>query len=94
MVTGNRRPLECDYLIYDKVKFSYNYLLSIMDELSPRMEEYTIREIGIRATCNKVHISLEDESKIPIIINHLRRSFIFRRGALAIYVGPDTIRDH
>ena len=65
-----------------------------MDELSPRMEEYTIREIGIRATCNKVHISLEDESKIPIIINHLRRSFIFRRGALAIYVGPDTIRDH
>ena len=93
-VVGNRRPVRSDYLVYRQVNNSYNFLKRIKDELWNGMpvekkRESTIWRSAICVRCNRFTINLEDESKIQLVIEHLRTKNLFRRNTLNFVVGED-----
>jgi hypothetical protein len=90
-VVGNRKPVKSDYIIYKRVGNSYNFLLSILDETSEKMLEYTIWTAGICEKCNKVFICLENEKNINPFIGHLKTKKLFKRNTLNIFVGEADI---
>jgi hypothetical protein len=92
-VVGNRKPVKSDYLIYKQVSNSYNFLESILVEISEQMEEFTVWKAGIYECCNSVLIFLENEEKIHLLIDHLKTNNLFRRNTLKIYVGENIFTD-
>lgn len=93
-VVGNREPIKSDYLIYKRVDNAYNFLESIYEEIGKNSLEYSIWMIEICEYCNKVSIYLENESKIPLIVEHLKSIELFKKGTLNIYVGQNEIAPH
>lgn len=90
-VVGNREPVKSDYLIYKQVDNAYSFLESIGEEIGKNAQEYSIWMVGICQNCNKVLICLENESKIPLLIEYLKSIELFKRGTLNIYVGQNEI---
>lgn len=89
-ITGNRTPFLSDYLIYNHVDFSYNFLSQIQDELIPVMLRYSIWAMGSCEYCNKVDISILDKSQITEVITYLRRKRLYADNSLSFFVGENN----
>lgn len=87
---GNRKPVVSPYIKYRRVKFSYNFLLSIQNEFSNDMAIHSICCMGICERCNIVTIDIEDKSKITEIITYLKTKNFYNKGAIVFYVGECT----
>ena len=96
LMVGNREPVKSDYFVYRQVSNSYNFLESIMDELTELTSQdytfWTIWTISLCGVCNKVFISLENENRIQPIIEHLKIKKLFKRDTLSIFVGENHWR--
>ena len=79
-------PVKSDYLIYQKVNNSYNFLDSIQEEISETMDMFNIWQVGICERCNKVLVCLENEKEINSLINYLKAKNLFKPNTLKIYV--------
>jgi len=90
-VIGNRKPVKSDYLKYKRVKNSYNLLEKIVDELGNRSQEFSIWMASTCETCNRVLICLEEESKIDLLMAHLKVNNLFKKGTLNVFVGTNQI---
>lgn len=90
-VVGNREPVKSDYLIYKQVDNTYNFLESIVEEVGNNSQEYSVWTVATCQFCNKVLICLENESKIPLLVEHLKSKDLFKKGALNIYIGENGI---
>jgi len=92
-VVGNRKPIKSKYLIYKQVSNSYNYLKSILDEISEQMQftDYTVWQAWISECCNSLSICLENEGMIHSLIEHLKTNNLFKSNVLKIYVGKNVI---
>jgi len=92
LIIGNRRPVESDNLIYKQVENSLNFLLSVYDEANTLFSKYTIWKISISQSKNIVLISLEDEREISLLVEHLKEKQLFKKDAIAFYVGKNSIQ--
>lgn len=70
-VYGDYIPIEYDNITFKYVDYSYNYLLSIMEEVTNFATDYSIVLIGIDEKENKLLIQLKDELDVSLIINRL-----------------------
>jgi len=92
LVIGSRKPVELDYLIYQQAENSFNALLSIFDEASKVVRDYTIWKVALCVSSNIVLIGLEDDSAISLIVDHLNDKQLYNKDAIAFYVGEPTIQ--
>lgn len=90
-IVGNKKPIPPDYLIYKLVDHSYNFLLSIYDETTKVMQEYSVWRAFICEECNKLLVCFEEETKISTFIEHLKEKDLFRKWTLNIYIGINDI---
>lgn len=90
-VVGKRRPISSDYLIYKQVENSLNFLESIVDSLERESHDFTIWMMSICDFHNGVIICLENESKIPLILEHLKSNELLKKGTLNIFVGKTQV---
>ena len=90
-VVGDRKPVTSDYIIYKQVDNAYNFLESIVGNLSIESKRFSIWMISICENCNIVLVCLEDERKISPLIEHLKSNNLFRKGTLNIFVGSNEI---
>ena len=88
-VVGSRKPIKSDFLIYRRVANSYNFLKEIYDETSKLMREYSIWEVAICESCNRIRVCLGDESKIPLLVTHLAEKNLFRGKILNVFIGKN-----
>jgi hypothetical protein len=70
-IYGNYIPIEYEGVIYKYIEYSYNYLLSIMEEVINFMMDYSIVSTGIDEKENKLRIQVKDELDVLLIINRL-----------------------
>jgi len=90
-VVGSREPVKSDYLIYKRVDNSYNFLESIVEEIGKISQEFNIWKSANCNSCNRVLICLEKESKISLIIEHLKTKNLFKKDSLNFFVGQNEI---
>lgn len=90
-VVGNREPIKSDYLLYRQVDNSFNFLESIVVEISEITHEFTIWMAGTSVTRNKVIIYLKDENKLPLLIEYLETKNLYQEGTLEILIEDNGI---
>lgn len=90
-VVGNRKPIMSDYLIYKQVENSLNFLEGIVDEIGSKSQEFSVWKASVCEACNGVLICLQDESKISLLIEHLKANNMLNKGTLNIFVGENEI---
>jgi len=90
-VVGNREPIRSDFLIYRQVNNSRNFLDSVVDEIGQVMQEYLVWAVKTCESCNSVIVCIESESKIPLLIAHLKISNLFSVGTMKFFVGENNI---
>lgn len=90
-VVGNHKPVTSDYLIYKQVENSLNFLNSIVDGMGGKSQQFSIWMVSVCEVCNGVTVCLEDESKIPLLIEHLKTNGLLKKGVLNIFVGENQV---
>ncbi|MCL2796650.1 MAG: hypothetical protein FWD58_01150 [Firmicutes bacterium] len=90
-VVGNRTPVKSDYIIYKRVKNSYNFLYGVYEGASDIITEYSVWSVAICEKCNRVAICLEKESEIQPLVDALKAKGLHKKGSISIFVGENNI---
>lgn len=88
-VVGSRRPIDSNYLIFQKVDNSFNFLKKIYKHLIEHTDNYNIASVEICEICNKIKICIETVDQINLIVAQLRTEGLFKKNILLFYVCPD-----